>query len=178
MAILSFMVLILITLAGYSSGAAMIGGKTAEMKPRMTDLLIILLIWAGAVYSRSIFTVNKWLFVAIWLGVSFILAIVVISFRKIESRIKPGNAQATCTPEKSLKELWKTWRLFSRKTGAFQSRVLLSLFYFIFLTPIGLIIKIFSDPLNINRPGRGASGSFWLSRKAIKAEIDDFRRQF
>jgi hypothetical protein len=178
MTILSLIVLILLSLVGYSSGAVLRGGKNSEIKPRIIDLLVILMIWAGAIYSRLTFIINKWLLVAIWLGISYALGFAILSFRKHSLNKKPAAAQAPETPGNPLKKLWKTWQQFSRRMGAFQSRILLSLFYFLFLTPIGLVIKIFSDPLNIKHRNQGASGSYWLSKEAINGNIDDFRRQF
>lgn len=178
MNILSFIVLILLSLVGYSSGAVLKGGKASEIKPRIFDLLIILAIWSGALYSRLTFSFNKWLLIAIWLGISLVLGIVIGSFRKTENRKKSESAATAPSQDRPLKRLWKTWQGFSLRMGVFQSRVLLSFFYFIFLTPISLIIKLVSDPLNIKHRKQGASGSFWLTKEAISSEIADFRRQF
>jgi hypothetical protein len=178
MAIFSFIVLILLSLVAYSSGAVMRGGKTAEIRPRIIDLLAMLLIWGGTIYSRLAFVVNKWFLVAIWFGISYALGTVIVSFRKHNSAKKPADTRAPGSSRNPFKNLWKTWQQFSRRMGAFQSRILLSLFYFFLVTPIGLVIKIFSDPLNIKHKNQGASGSYWLSKKAINGKIDDFRRQF
>jgi hypothetical protein len=178
MNILSFIVLILLSLVGYSSGTVLKGGKASEIKPRIFDLLIILAIWSGAIYSRLTFSINKWLLVAIWLGISFALGIIIVFFRKTENKKKAESPGTVLSPSRPLKRLWKKWQDFSLRMGVFQSRVLLSFFYFIFLTPISLIIKLISDPLNIKHRSQGASGSFWLTKEAISSEIADFRRQF
>ena len=178
MNILSFIVLILLSLVGYSSGAVLKGGKASEIKPRIFDLLIILAIWSGALYSRLTFSINKWLLIAIWLGISFVFGIVIGSFRKIENKKKSESPATAPSPDRPLKRLWKKWQGFSLRMGTFQSRVLLSFFYFIFLTPISLIVKLVSDPLNIKHRNQGASGSFWLKKEAISSKIADFRRQF
>lgn len=178
MNILSFIVLILLSLVGYSSGAVLKGGKASEIRPRIFDLVVILAIWSGAIYSRLTFSINKWLLVAIWLGSSFAFGIILVPFRKTEKRKKSESPGTILSQDRPLKRLWKIWQGFSRRMGVFQSRVLLSFFYFIFLTPISLIIKLTSDPLNIKHRSQGASGSFWLTKEAISSEIADFRRQF
>jgi len=48
---LSFIVLILLSLVGYSGGATCKAGKYADIKPQIVDLIIVLLIWAGVRYS-------------------------------------------------------------------------------------------------------------------------------
>jgi hypothetical protein len=52
----------------------------------------------------------------------------------------------------TLKSLWKAWKRIARKIGDFQARVLLNLFYFIFLLPFALIVRWATDPLAI-KPG-------------------------
>lgn len=178
MNILSFIVLILLSLVSYSSGAVLKGGKASEIRPRIFDLLVVLAIWSGAIYSRLTFSINKWLLVAIWLSISFAFGMILVPFRKTENRKKSKSPGTALSQDRPLKKYWKTWQGFSLRMGAFQSRVLLSFFYFIFLTPISLIIKLISDPLNIKHRNQGASGSFWLTKEDIRSEIADFRRQF
>jgi hypothetical protein len=175
---LSFIVLILLSLVGYSSGAILKRGKASEIRPRIFDLVVILATWSGAIYSRLTLSINKWLLIAIWLGISFVLGIVICSFRKTENRKKSESPVTAPSQGRPLKRLWKKWQVFSLRMGTFQSRILLSFFYFIFLTPISLIIKLISDPLNIKHRSQGASGSFWLKKEAISSEIADFRRQY
>ena len=47
--------------------------------------------------------------------------------------------------------LWSRWKVLARKVGTFQSRMLLSMFYFLVIPPFVAIIKIFSDPLGFKK---------------------------
>lgn len=48
-----------------------------------------------------------------------------------------------------LKIVWRKWIFITRIIGNFQSQVIFSLFYIIFLSIVGLIFRFFGDPLNI-----------------------------
>lgn len=47
------------------------------------------------------------------------------------------------------RRLWEGWKKIARKIGDFNARVILTLFYFILLCPFAIIMKIFTDPLEI-----------------------------
>jgi hypothetical protein len=60
--------------------------------------------------------------------------------------------------------------------GGFQSRVLLSLFYFFVVTPFGVAVRIFGDPLHLRRV-EGSSN--WIPRNdTTPANLDDAKKQF
>lgn len=50
--------------------------------------------------------------------------------------------------------LWQRWKRVARKIADFQARLLLTVFYFVFLCPFALLVKWFSDPLMLknNQP--------------------------
>ena len=57
--------------------------------------------------------------------------------------------------------------------GDFQSRVVLSLFYFIIVLPFGLVVRIFGDPLRIRKHRESGWTEF-----AVKAgSVDEARKQ-
>jgi len=71
-----------------------------------------------------------------------------------------------------LKRLWQAWKRISHKIGNFQSRVLLTVFYFIFVWPFGLAARFFSDPLRIKkRPTQ------WLDHSDEACDLQWARRQ-
>ncbi len=43
--------------------------------------------------------------------------------------------------------LWKWWKRAAKTIGDFQARILLSIFYFVILTPFALAVRWGSDPL-------------------------------
>jgi hypothetical protein len=53
-----------------------------------------------------------------------------------------------------LHRLWARWKVIARTVGNFQSRVLLSIFYFFFLAPFGVGVRLSSDPLRLRRQYR------------------------
>jgi hypothetical protein len=70
------------------------------------------------------------------------------------------------------KRLWQAWKRIAHKIGNFQSRVLLTVFYFIFVLPFGLGARWFSDPLRIKkRPTQ------WLDHPDEAYDLQWARRQ-
>ena len=49
------------------------------------------------------------------------------------------------------RRLWEGWKRIARKIGDFNARVILTLFYFLLLCPFALILKIFTDPLELKQ---------------------------
>jgi len=175
MEIISFLALILLSLIGYSGGAVGKAGNFLDLKPKIIDLVIVMLIWAGAIYSRLAFDLNKWLLILIWVILGSIIGILATWPRKV-SEEKPQTIKKPKEPSSNpIKNLWQSWKNFSKRMGSFQSRIILSLFYFIFVTPFALGVRIFSDPLNIKHK---SSKSHWLLKKEIKYDLEQYRRQF
>ena len=72
-----------------------------------------------------------------------------------------------------LKDLWRGWQKVAKKIGDFQARLILSLFYFLIVLPIGLIARIFFDPLSLT-----STKAHWNAKPSAPARLDDARRQF
>ena len=49
-------------------------------------------------------------------------------------------------------QLWARWKRIAHKIGDFQARVLMTVFYFVILGPVALVLRWRSDPLAI-KPG-------------------------
>lgn len=49
------------------------------------------------------------------------------------------------------RRLWEGWKRIAQKIGDFNARVILTLFYFILLFPFAILLKIFTDPLEIKK---------------------------
>jgi hypothetical protein len=75
--------------------------------------------------------------------------------------------------KKQLKELWQRWQKVAKKIGDFQARLILSLFYFIIVLPVGLIARVFADPLGLKK-----TAARWDAKQSSPARIEDARRQF
>lgn len=76
-----------------------------------------------------------------------------------------------------LKFLWKKWLGLAHVIGNFQAQVILTLFYFTFVLPFGVVMRLFADPLRQNYSKTRAKSNFgeWKHKKDT---IDVARRQF
>ena len=176
MEVLSYIVLVLLSLVGYSGGVTIRAGKKVDLKPVLLDLVLVALIWAGALYSRLTYDFNKWLLILVWVGISVVVGIVAVSFRRLQ-RENESQQQETKYPSSGIfKKLWHRWTEFSKKMGSFQSRVMLSFFFFIIVSPVAVLIKLFGDPLSIKR--KKAMDTYWSAKMPSSTEIEDYRRQF
>ena len=172
---LSFIALILLSLVGYSGGAVGKAGKFEDLKPQIIDLILVMIIWIGAIYSRITFDLNKWLLILMWVILSILIGVFAILVRKLIGEKSLSNKEVEKAPKNPIKRLWQRWKDFSKRMGSFHTRIIFSLFYFIFVTPFALGVRIFSDPLKIKHQG---SKSHWLSKKEIKYDLEQYRRQF
>jgi hypothetical protein len=72
------------------------------------------------------------------------------------------------------RQLWSKWKALAARIGNFQGRIILTVFYFVFVTPLGLAVRLFSDPLHIKRrPG----GTFWQRKVQPDPSLDEARQQ-
>ena len=51
----------------------------------------------------------------------------------------------------NLKVIWKAWTRIAHIIGNFQARVLLTILYVVLVLPLGVIVRLFADPLRIKR---------------------------
>jgi hypothetical protein len=74
----------------------------------------------------------------------------------------------------SARKLWEHWKRIARKIGDFQARALMTVFYFLILGPVAMVVGWRSDPLAI-KPGRPRG---WGAREARDGEpMAQARRQ-
>jgi hypothetical protein len=175
MEILSFVALILLSLVGYSGGVVGKVGKSVEIKPQAVDLFLLLVLWTAGITSKLTFALNKWLLILLWIVVAILLGFCRASFRKKTKRISSTQEKELDYPSDLVRRLWRKWIHFGHRMGSFQSRVLLSFFFFIIVSPFALAVKWFSDPLRIKRQEQD---THWHTRKDEKQNIEQFRRQF
>ena len=175
---ISFIILILLCLVGYCLGAAWKAGKSKELKPQIIDLILILIIWGGAIYYRIVSDLNKWLMILIGVIISSIVGIFAIWPRRLpqESLLKSSPPREKKGSKNLVTKIWQSWKNFSLRAGAFQSRIILSLFYFIFVTPFAVVVRVSSDPLRIK--AKSKSKPRWFPKKELSHDSDRFKRQF
>jgi hypothetical protein len=73
------------------------------------------------------------------------------------------------------RKLWEGWKRVGKKIGNFQARVLLAIFYAVFLAPFAVMLRWLSDPLAI-KPG---SKRGWIPRTEQQGSPEEqAKRQF
>lgn len=72
--------------------------------------------------------------------------------------------------------IYKGWMTFARGLAFVNTRVILTLFFFIVIGPIALIVKIAGKDFLQRRID--SSPSFWKSRDAAEATLENATRQF
>ena len=76
-----------------------------------------------------------------------------------------------------LKPINIIWMTLAIILGWFMSRVILIILFYVIITPIGFLLKIFrSDPLN--RKWDSSVSSYWEDREKQLSEQIDYERQF
>lgn len=170
---LSGLVLILLTLVGYSSGSVLTG-RGRLIAPGISDIIVVLVLWAGALMSRA--ALGRWLAILIWLLTGLVVGALYMLARR--GRFPKPRARGMAAPQESKKGLagiWQAWKSFSHDMGDFQGRVLLIFFYFFIVTPFALIVLLFSDPLRLRNKD---PNSYWLPRPAMPTGLEEARRQY
>jgi hypothetical protein len=75
----------------------------------------------------------------------------------------------------SVRNLWQRWKHVARKIGDFQARVLMTIFYFVILGPIALVLRLRTDPLAI----KATTPRGWSAMQEKEgAPMEHARRQF
>lgn len=74
---------------------------------------------------------------------------------------------------KALRRVWEGWKEIAAYIGDFQSRLLLTVFYFTIALPFGLITRLV-DPLEL----RWSRAAGWTTRRTMSEDLQAARRQF
>ena len=77
----------------------------------------------------------------------------------------------------ALKPLNKIWMTFALLLGWFTSRVILTILFYLVLTPIGLIAKLFRKRF-LNLKIEIGAASYWDKREVKSPELTEYERQF
>ena len=177
MGFVSGLMLVLLTLVGYSSGCVL-ASRGYKIAPGLRDLAVTLVLWIGALISRN--ALGKWWAILVWLVVGEVAgALVIVLQRSILPLTKTEHTTLGLfqpeTKGRFLRRLWQRWKAFATDLGDFQGRILLIWFYFVIVTPFGLLVCLSSDPLNL-RIEQKTTG--WVKRPAGNPDLDNARRQF
>jgi len=72
-----------------------------------------------------------------------------------------------------LKSVWEWWKRVARKIGEFQSRLILVIIYFTIMAPVGILMRLFGDPLLIKD-----KEPKWAIKNEVPPTLENLRRQF
>jgi len=176
MGFVSGLALVLLTLVGYSSGSVLVG-RGRMITPSLLDLVLTLGLWIVALATRN--ALGKWWAILIWLVIGCLAgALVVLGKNRFAPPGKPRRARPavnTVNETKLLARIWQSWKAFAAELGDFQGRILLAWFYFVIVTPFGILVRLMSDPLKVRYEQKNSG---WLARPVEYPDLDDARRQF
>ena len=167
----SALALVLLTLLGFSSGAV-IAGRGKKEPLGLLDLGMAILFLAMALGTHSTF--GKWLAIPIWFVFAGLGSALLTEIR-YKDRGTKNVARSSPVDKGFLRRTWNRWKVFATEIGNYQGRVLFAFFYFLVVTPFGIGVRLFSDPLMVKQ-GRGVTG--WLERNSVKHDLEAGREQF
>jgi hypothetical protein len=172
MGFLSGLALVLLTLFGYSSGR-MLFAANRKVNLGAFDILLTTFLGIVALWARSY--LGRWItipvFIVIGLLAGVLTTIILMSTYPLERKTTSEPSESDALFGKIRKSL----KSFFTRTGNFQSRILLSWFYFIILMPFGILVRLTSDPLAIQK---GKRESYWKLGSDKPDSLESARRQF
>jgi membrane associated rhomboid family serine protease len=168
---ISGLAVLLLTLLGYSYGSAL-AGRRREVRPAFVDLPTTAMLCAGALISRAL--LGKWCAIVV-LPIAGLLVGALTMFLRRVALPDAGRAPPSTHSGALFAKLGRSWVSISRRAGDFQARLVLLWFYIIFVAPVGLLYRLFRDPLNIRKRREDSS---WQQRESSTGGLDDARRQY
>jgi hypothetical protein len=156
---------VLLLMVAYSLGAVLSSRGKGSPSPGWYDLGAVLILIIVA------FRFGEWSAIVIWFpGVGLASGLIGL-FREIGAMEK--SSVEVIGPW--WRRWWEGWKILAAKIGNFQGRLLLGFFYFLVITPWGVLMRLFGDPLRTkSRP----TSSFWVDRSGEPPEIEGARRQY
>lgn len=76
---------------------------------------------------------------------------------------------------RSLKPVEKGWMAFGHALGWVNTRIILTLLFVLVVVPVGLVMRLFRDPLD--RKMRDGRSSYWIARDQAPSP-ESYERQF
>lgn len=160
---------ILLTLVGYTSGAAMLAPRRQPV-PFLTDIFILAALWTTGFLLRPVLA-SHWQSVVQSFALAFAVSAIVTPFRRGSlppARTFPDEGRKSTF----LRRMKAAWTGFARRMGNYQGRLILAFFYFTVVLPFGVPVRFFSDPLALGKP------PVWHPRHQQKPDINRSRLQF
>lgn len=70
--------------------------------------------------------------------------------------------------------LWNKWKKIAHVIGVFNTKLVLTLFYYMALLPFGLLVRLFMDPLQLKTTPKTTA---WLPARPANKTISDLLKQ-
>jgi len=74
-----------------------------------------------------------------------------------------------------LKWLWRKWLPVAQAIGNFQAQVILTFFYVVVIAPLGIVYRLFADPLNLRNRNTRSNFGKW---QHPKQNLEETRKQY
>jgi hypothetical protein len=173
MEFVSSLALVLLTLVGYSSGAVL-GASRRTPVPGIPDLLVIVALWAAALFTRP--ALGRWPALAVWLAAGLLVGALLARARLTQYARAAATVPPSAQKESIAARVWQAWKGFARRMGNYQSRMIMACLYFTVVLPFGLAVSTLSDPLHIKR--RGAPSNWRSKHMLARPSLEEAGRQF
>lgn len=181
---LSTIVLIMLTMVGYSSGITL-ASRGKNVPPVIYDLLIVLLLWIVALYTRPqvlpAIGNSRLLLLIVWLAIALIVGFVKTKltyssgFDALPDSELPEHAKVEETLSTNpFKRAWEGWKLFAAEMGHIQGGLFMGFFYFIVVTVFGIGARIFTDPMALKETPKSSG---WVVRKPLDSTLEEALEQ-
>jgi len=85
------------------------------------------------------------------------------------------NSPTTIAP-RTLGPVQRYWMRGAMVVGEFNSRVILGVFYYLVIAPVGFVRRMFGDPLDRRLGDRTTSA--WVKRERLPVDRERYERQF
>jgi hypothetical protein len=71
----------------------------------------------------------------------------------------------------------RVWMAFAAALAFVNTRIILAVLFYVVLTPIGFVLRLFHDPVNRSMK-KDTAGSQWIKRTPQPVELARYERQF
>lgn len=92
----------------------------------------------------------------------------------VRTGVEPLPPLSASAPMGFAPAVWAHWKKVAHAVGVVQTRILMVIFYFIAVLPIGVIMRLAGDPLHLKPP----KASNWTPHRHQEPSVDSARQQF
>jgi hypothetical protein len=90
------------------------------------------------------------------------------------SALALAESESTTARVSLARRAWEGWKRIAHKIGVVQTRIIMVIFYFLFMLPLGLVLRVVRDPLHFKHP----EGTNWVPHHQEPDTLENAQRQF